>query len=212
MAKTETETQLGNGFVKIDADLEINQTLIEASNVWNETTTGVEINFCTVVELFLNESSNVLVNFLETKFKIIVDKSTGFDLVRVDVDRTLPGDGGDNIINYTESIDAFQCDDSLARDSTLGGPPVLNQGDILQICLEVDDAMSMFEIEEVFSFNIDQEDAAGNPKEQVKVVSNYGNAFLYPTLTTVLYADNGKKAHQPEDDDDDNSFFIITIK
>ena len=188
--KTETETDLTNGFVKIDADLEINQTLIEASNVWNETTTGGEINFCTVVELFLNESSDVLVHFLETKFKIIVDKSTGFKLVRVELERTAPGDGGDNNINYTESIDAFRCDDDFVRDTTVGGPPKLNQGDILQICLEVEDATSMFEIEEVFFFNIDQKDKDLNKKEQVKVISNYGNTVLYPTLTEVKYADN----------------------
>jgi len=180
LKETETITSLGGGFKMVAVSVDINQTTIEGSgsSIWNTTATGGEINFCLGMSLFLDESKNVLVNFLNTQFKTYVDKTSGFNIATIDTVRTSADGGGDTNINYEEDIDAFQCDNSYSR---IISPPDLSQGDIMEVCVQVEDYDSVFEVSDIFSFTIEQ-----GSKAPIQVISNAGATQTYPALTEVV--------------------------
>jgi len=182
----EGTTDLGNGYQNITVSLDVNQTMVEGSNrdIWTSTTTGGEIKFCLTMSLFLNETNDILVNFLYTTFKIIVDKTTGvgdktagFEVKDISTATKEVLSGTDGNVDFEESINAFQCEEDFNENSS---PRSLNQGDILQVCIQVGDPTSIFEVSEVYSFTIQQ-----NPNNTMNVISDNGDLFLYPALTDV---------------------------
>jgi len=184
MNKEDTK-DLGNGFQNVTVSLDVNQTMVEGSNsdIWTSTTTGGEIKFCLTMSLFLNETNDILVNFLSTTFKIIVDmttavgdKTAGFEVKDILTATKEVLNATDGNVDYEENINAFQCEDNYEISS----PRSLNQGDILQVCIQVGDPTSIFEVSEVYSFTIQQ-----NPNITVNVISDNGDLLLYPALTDV---------------------------
>jgi len=178
LKETETVTGLGNGFKKVAVSVEIDQAEIEGDNVWTSSANGGEIDFCIVMKLFLNETRRDLIQFMETQFKIIVDTTAQFTISEITTDRISARSGGVENIDYEVDIDAYQCEDDGSRKI----PTLMTQGDIMQVCVMVDESTSsIFEINQIYSFNITQ-GTGGTP---VKVLYNDGNSMQYPTLTDV---------------------------
>lgn len=185
LSDTKTETDLGNGFKQVDISLSINQTEIEGSETWTPTIEGGEIDFCIVMTLYLNETSDVIVNFKETYFKIIADKTTSFSGEGFVVSNIMTSPVVDFVlsekINIQDLLTSYQCQDNnvpITQD--------LTQGAILQVCIDVVGTGSLYEIEKIFEFNITQ-----GSKNTLQIISNNGEAFLYPTITEVSYNNGG---------------------
>ena len=184
---TETITGLGDGFKEVDIYLDINQTLIEGSNseIWTNTTSGGEIEFCILASLFLTLAKEHVIDFLETKVKVNVDRTSGFELDSIQTSRTAAGLARENDINTVEAIDVYQCNDEF---TAIESPPPLVQGSVLQLCVHVNDMSSIYAIDKIFALNITQ----GN-KDSLEIISSNGNTILYPRITEVLYQDGGNK-------------------
>jgi len=182
LKETEIVMGLGDGFKKVAVSVEIDQAEIEGNNVWTSSANGGEIDFCIVMKLFLNETRDDLIQFMETQFKITVDKTTHFTIAEVATDRISARRGGVENIDYEVDIDAYQCEDDGKRKI----PTPMTQGDIMQVCVKVDESTkSIFEVDQIYSFDITQ-GAGGTP---VKVLYNDGNSMQYPTLTDVQKID-----------------------
>ena len=180
LAETESVSSLGDGFLNVTASLAISQEDIESNTgIWTSSIDGGQIRFCVVMSLFLkHDNEDVLMNFHETVFTINVDKTTGFELENIVAERTGAHDGGSELIDYEENITAFQCDD----DYTVMTPvPILNQGDILQVCVLVENVNSIFEVDYVQDMNITQLENDDSP---VMVIAN-GTSFAYDALTFI---------------------------
>jgi len=184
---TETVTGLGDGFKEVDISLDINQTLIEGSKfkIWTNTTSGGEIDFCILSSLFLTSAEENVINFLETKAQVTVDKTSGFELDSIQTFRTAAGVAQENDINIEEAIDVYQCNDEF---TVIESPPPLVQGNVLQFCVHVNDTSSIYAIDEIFALNITQSN-----KDSLEIISNNGNTILYPSITEVLYQDGANR-------------------
>jgi len=135
----------------LEAAFLYNQTVIQSSNLWTGNSTGGEANFCVKLSLYSNSTSGALINFIETKYKIEVDLTTGFSTT-VNVNRTVAGDGGVKRIDIDENITIYQCNDSF-DELTL--PPPLAQGDALQLCVMTEND-SLFEVGKIEDVTIRQ--------------------------------------------------------
>ena len=178
LGETESVNSLGDGFLNVTASLAISQEDIENdASIWTSSINGGEIRFCVVMSLFLkHDNEDVLMNFHETVYRINVDKTSDFELVDIVAERTGAQDGGSEFIDYEENITAFQCNDDYTMISPVRP---LSQGDILQVCVLVEDNNSIFEVDYVQDMNITQPDNDDSP---VMVVSNRTN-FAYDALT-----------------------------
>jgi len=177
LGETESVKILGDGFLNVTASLALNLEDIENnSGIWTSSITGGQIKFCVGMSLFLKQ--DVLMNFYETTYTINVDKTSGFELADIAVERTGVQDGGSKLIDYEEMITAFHCHDDYSVMSPL---PILSQGDVLQVCVQVENSNSIFEVEYVRDMNVTQPDNDDSP---VMVVSNRNN-FAYDALTLI---------------------------
>ena len=118
-----------------------NHTVIQSGNLWTGNSTGGNVNFCVKLGLYSNSSGGILINFIDTIYKIEVDLTTGFSTT-VNVDRTVASDGGVERIDVDQNITVYQCNDSF-DELTL--PPPLNQSDALQLCMMTEND-SLFEV------------------------------------------------------------------
>ena len=102
---------LGDGFLNVTVALAISQEDIENdAGIWTSSINGGQIRFCVVMSLFLKHNNeDVLMNFHETRYSINVDKTTDFELVDIEAERTGAQVGGSELIDYEENITAFQC-------------------------------------------------------------------------------------------------------
>jgi hypothetical protein len=184
---TETVTGIGDGFKEVDISLHINQIQIEGSSseIWTNTTSGGEIEFCILTSLFLTSAEENLINFLETKAKVNVDKTSGFEVDSIQTFRTAASVAQENDINIEEAIDVYQCNNEF---TAIESPPPLAQGNVLQLCVHVNDTSSIYAIGEIFALNITQ----GN-KDPLEIISSNGNDILYPSITEVIYQDGANK-------------------
>ena len=187
LGATDTVIGLGNGFKQVDIALDINQTEIEesTSNIWTPTTIGGNISFCVALSLYLDDSEDDLVNFLETTHKVSIDTTAGFSVVDITAEKKAALSGGEIELDYSEAIEAYQCDSNFEQ---LDSPPALRQGDVMEICIKSQDANSIFEVEQIYSFNVTQDQSIPT----LELISNEGNTNLYEELTEVTYDSNGQ--------------------
>jgi len=170
---------IDNGFKSVNTTFAIDATEIESSSVWTSSTDGGTIDCCVVLSLYLDTEKTILMHFLETVFEIQVDKTSDFEIIQVDTVRTGPTVEKQEI-DFGEQLKAFICDGSY---NELDSGTTFSQGNILEICVQVKDDDSLFEVDYVDQFNITQGD------DQVIVVSEQ-DTFTYPSLTEVK-CDNG---------------------
>ena len=173
-----TTSSLGGGFSNVTASLAINQQKIEDnSDVWTSSINGGQIKFCVVMSLLMKDGDeNVVVNFLDTVYTINVDQTTGFTEDDIATERTAARDSRTEEIDYEVDIIVFQCNDDYTAKLPLSA---LSQGGILQVCIQVENSESKFELDYVRDMNITQADNEDSP---VMVVSNRTN-FAYDELT-----------------------------
>lgn len=182
---------LGGGFKMLDVLVAINQTEIESkgSAVWTPSTTGGDIKFCMVVNLWDGAIGSTLVNFLETLYTVNVDRTSGFKLESIDSSRTEAKSGGNNDITNDEEIDAYLCNDNFDR---IDSPEAMSQGDIMQVCLKVlQQDTSEFEVGHIMTFDITQ--GANNPVQVVTGFTAGQPDFTYPNLTDIRKQDKTLK-------------------
>jgi len=135
----------------IEAVFLYNQSLVQMSNLWEANATGGDANFCVKLGLYTNATNGILFNFIETKYQIQVDLTSGFSSA-VDIVRTEAFDGGSETIDIDENITVYQCDDLF---NELTSPSPLTQGDSLQICVETEED-SVFEVGAIKDVEITQ--------------------------------------------------------
>ena len=155
------DSATGTGTNHVEVTFLYNQSVVQESNLWTSNSTGGDVDFCLKLSMYSNSSNGILFNFMDTIYKVEVDLMSGFS-TEVDVVRTTAGDGGMNIFDVDENITVYQCDDSY---NVITSPPVLTQGEALQICVETEDGSAF----EVSSF------------KDVKVSQNGTKAFDYVT-------------------------------
>jgi hypothetical protein len=108
------------------------------------------------------------VNFHETKINVLVDLTAGFNLTSIDAERTDAGEEEANAdLDYP--VIAYYCNEA---NEELATAPIYNQGDVLQVCVRIDDALEDEDIyvEDIVSF----------------VLSQLGDPALAATPTTAI--------------------------
>lgn len=171
----------------LELDVELfflyNQTMIETSSLWTANKTGGYSEFCIRVSNYLAEEEDAFssgpaaaggeyeteINFLEVIYRIEVDSITEFD-TSVNIERISATDGGVDFIDYEETIDVYQCDDSFTE---ITSPPELTQGDYLQVCVSTA-AGSNFGVHSIKELDVSQDSANVYP---------YVDAYLDSPLT-----------------------------
>lgn len=147
----ETIDSKAGGRNHLEAVFLYNQSSVQLGNLWSANSTGGDVDFCVKLSMYSNSSNGILFNFIETIYKIQVDLTTGFSTA-IDVIRTEAGDGGVETIDIDENITAYQCNDTFHE---LASPPVLTQGNFLQICVETEPD-SVFEVAKIKDVTVDQ--------------------------------------------------------
>ena len=166
---SETFTGFGNGFKNMTASLVIIQGDIESNMIWTETSNGDggQIKFCVVMALIIRDNNNNIgMNFLNTEYKIDVDKTSAFTVTNIVAEHLANRDGGRGTIDYEEEITAFQCNDDYSKNVLV---PPLVQGDNLQVCVKVKNTDSIFEVNYVRDMKLTQ---VNNNDSPIMVVSN----------------------------------------
>jgi len=121
-----------------------NQSRIQEGELWRNTQTGGDINFCVRVTLYLDPEFSRKVNFHNTRYKIEVDLLSEF-MEELELYRMNATDGGTQYIDYDESLISYQCDDEWNEIDTV---EIYSQGSYAQICIETV-SESSFEINTV---------------------------------------------------------------
>ena len=175
---TDVVNSLGHGYMNVTTLIAIDQTTIEDNSaIWSNTTDGGQIQFCVRMTLLMqSDEEDIAINVDEARYTINVDKTTGFDLTDITLERTAIRVGGTVDIDYEVNIAAFQCEDNYSELSPI---PALTQGDLLQVCVKVEDANSTFKVEYIKDLTITQN---GNSNSPILVVRN-GTDFTFDELT-----------------------------
>lgn len=160
------------GFRRYDLELEMNQTLIEPEEgtIWYPyNNVNGTIRFCVRGSLWLTDSSNVTVSevyFLETNYTVFVDKTEGFNLTNIELERTDATDKAGPAIDYDADLATYQCDENN-NYAEIPNPPALVQGDFLVMCVE---SISVIEVQEILELSLTQEAIMVGTKYYPKIV------------------------------------------
>jgi len=126
------------GFLDVMVNLTINQADIEASDIWNNTSSlDGSFSFCVSTSLYLNETKteDTVVSRSYHIFNVEVDKRSGlFELAGIDIYVPGPDTNDDFVVDFEGNVTAYQCDpDTLERVTV---PPPLGPFDVLNVCVE----------------------------------------------------------------------------
>jgi hypothetical protein len=144
-------------------NVDVVQALIDPSAYYTPAADELSANitFCVRVDYMytpLGSSVSESVNFHETKVTIAVDLTAGFNLTSINVERTgADQEEADAELDYP--VIAYYCNDG---NQELATAPIYNQGDVLQVCIRIDDALADEDIfvEDIVTFILSQ---GGNP-------------------------------------------------
>ena len=186
LGATDTVTGLGNGFKQLDISFSIDPTEVEnvASNIWTPTTNGGRIDFCVALSLYLADSEDHVVNFLETIYRVSIDNTAGFSVDDITTEKKETHSGGEIDIDYKAAIEGYQCDNNFNK---VGSLPALRQADEMAIFIKAEQANSNFEVEKIFQFDV----AQGQSNPTLEIISNKGDTNLFPQVTEVTYDYDG---------------------
>jgi hypothetical protein len=150
MADCETEGTLGaltglnatNGN-QLSLDIDVVQALIDPSDFYSKAADELSANitFCVRVDYKytpFGSSISESLNFHETRVAVSVDLTAGFQLTSINAERTdVDGETADADLEYR--VIAFYCNEG---NEELATASTYNQGDIVQVCVRVDDALA----------------------------------------------------------------------
>ena len=163
-------------FENVDAEkkkyifnIDIVQSLIQDSSYWTDNGDNTaDMVFCVRVDyLNVNES----VNFHETIVTVTIDLSAGFQATNILTERSaametnLQADA-----DYT--VIAYYCD---ASNQPIPDDPVFSQGDVMEVCIRIDDDLNEEEIyvKDILNLNIIQYDnGSGPPADPTAAILN----------------------------------------
>jgi len=124
--------------------------VVLSSSMWNDTSnTAGEFKFCALLML---STAGYKINFYETIYTLTVNKTVGFNIVDVEVKRTVPSTE-EKQLDYNVVAEAYQCEND---GSAITDPESLVKynGDVLTICVKLDD--SDFEVTNIESLRVNQ--------------------------------------------------------
>jgi len=195
--RSEDVHHIGENFKLVTTSFAINQTSIERNEVWTRNNNEGWIDFCVKMATYSDTDHEILINSLDTVYRIDVDKTTGFEIedinivgsesADIDMVRKIARDGKGEDMKQDTRVVAFQCDDFYTE---VYPSPALKQGDVLQICVKVEDSASLFEIDYVETLNITQSITQSyNDNSPLQVILN-GNPYAYNDLTDITCNNN----------------------
>lgn len=142
---------------EIELEWTYDHSNIMSSDIWTVNATLLYSEFCIKINNYYEINGcpfAVPINFHKMRYRIevgsLTDMSNNIDIIRLD---DLDG-GTDEIINYDEQIEVFQCEDDY---SEIASPPPLTQGDFVQLCVTTVDG-SKFGVDSVKELDISQKD------------------------------------------------------
>jgi hypothetical protein len=155
-ALTILNSTVGN---ELTLDVDVVQALIDPSDFYVKALDELSANitFCVRVDYMyipFGSSISESVNFHETKVTISVDLTAGFQLTSINTERTAADEKAvDAELDYP--VVAYYCDE---ENEELDTDPTYNQGDIMQVCIRIDDTLAEEDIfvEDIISFILSQ--------------------------------------------------------
>jgi len=162
-------------------DISLNISNLEFKSDFNITLEEFRetIHFCVVASIYSDSNHTILMHVRKIIFRIETNSS-----ISINTAQTKAINGGDTCIDHEEPISVFQCDDNYTE---FNPPPILSQGDTLQVCLQVTSHESIFEFDYINELNIIQADNIGSP---VNVITNR-TKFPFEPLTSGTTCSDG---------------------
>lgn len=144
---------------------------------------GEVVDFCVAASLYSDSDHAILIHFLKIIFRVNIDKTTGVNTTSIDTTQTTSINSGNTCIDHDEPISAFQCDENYIKSSP---PHALSQGNILRVCMKVNNNDSIFEFDHINELNITQ---AGNLASPVNVIAKRTEFAFGPSMTDTVCDD-----------------------
>jgi hypothetical protein len=160
---------------ELDIDVNVIQaTVVGTDHYQGVNSTNAAILFCVRVDYYYKDPDDVVesVNFYETNVTINVDLTANFTLSGITADRTLADtDEQDAILDYP--VEAYICD---GANALVGSPDPLAQGSDLQVCVKIDDTVTVenVNVEDILLFVMTQ---AGSAEEQRPIEASTADAL-----------------------------------
>ena len=159
------DESLGNGFIAFNNTIEIDISKINGTEWFKPLPSG---DYGGIIDLCLEAAVLLSLNGVDEKMNIIntnvtltVEMDANFEGITIDLNRN-DATEEDVSVNYSEYIEAYQCN-GAAPDSPLGVPlPTYTQGDDLTICVRgTDDGVT--DVSSIKSLVISQAGAGASP-------------------------------------------------
>jgi hypothetical protein len=128
---------------ELTLDVDVVQALIDPSDYYVKARDELSANitFCVRVDYKytpIGSSISESVNFHETKVTVSVDLTAGFQLTSINAERTdADEEAADADLDYP--VIAYYCNE---ENEELDTDPTYNQGDVMQVCIRINDALA----------------------------------------------------------------------
>ena len=135
---TSEDESLGNGFITFNNTIEVDISKMNGTEWFKDLPSGDYggvIDLCLEAAVFLSINGvDEKMNFVNTNVTLTVEMDASFDVISIDADRK-DATKEDVDVDYSEYIEAYQCD-SASPDTPLAAPlPTYSQEDVLTICV-----------------------------------------------------------------------------
>uniref|UniRef100_A0A7S3VG66 Uncharacterized protein n=1 Tax=Chaetoceros debilis TaxID=122233 RepID=A0A7S3VG66_9STRA len=128
------------GFLKLETTAILNSTEVfyegDRDDIFTGNTTGGYASLCIRADLYLSDNKDISMQFLEKRVNVTVDLETASLSVGddIDMDRTDAVDNADVGLDYSNYVEAYECDPSNVSDKSYTG--TYEQGSVLNICVK----------------------------------------------------------------------------
>jgi len=128
------------GFLKLETTAILNSTEVfyegDRDDIFTGNTTGGYASLCIRADLYLSDNKDISMQFLEKRVNVTVDLETASLSVGddIDMDRTDAVDNADVGLDYSNYVEAYECDPSNVSDKNYTG--TYEQGSVLNICVK----------------------------------------------------------------------------